>query len=264
MAKKGPSFYNVALTAIRNYEPGKGPPRKSQFWTFSQVVDSVDGYPGALSAMVDKFFDLYPNHAIVLPMGEHGQKIITRSSRSGLDGYLTGKRSSSGGDFDIESSDASLRIHKMRALSGETPISLTPKSEKEYDDKLHQNVESYKWWQDPIVQMPSPIYVLENASASVDGVPGVITYRGRVYHRADAVPIENIPSERTKGIFFAMMEEVAEKMTDVHQLLVDAGELLHADEGGAGELLSEAARTTYKEVLPAILNARDLAYHLKG
>lgn len=264
MAKKGPSFYNVTLTAVRNYEPGKGAPRKSQFWAFSQAVEAAGGYSGALSAMVDKFFDLYPNHAIVLPAGDRGQKIITRNNRDGVGGYLAGKKADPKGDYDIESSDASLHIHKMRALSGETPISLTPKSEKEYDDRLHQNVESYKWWQDPIVQMPSPIYVLEKSSRSLHNVPGVIKYNGRLYRRADAVSLEDVPPEQVKGIFFATMEEVAEKMTEVHQMLVDAGEKLHAEDSGAEALLTEAARMTYKEVLPAMLNARDLAHYLKA
>jgi len=262
MAKHGPDFYNVTITAVRNYEPGKGPPRKAQFWNFSQAVQSNSGPSGALAAMVDKFFRYYPNHAVVLPDGERGQKILTCENRSGVESYLSGRTTRSHGDIMLESADSTLLIKKMRALSGETPIGLTPKSEKEYDDALQGNMESYKWWQDPIVQMPAPIYVLDKAAESEDA-PGTIRYKGRLYRRAAATSLADLPPEKAKALFFGIMEKVTEGITTVHQLLVDAGEQLQTEEGDATPLLADAAKRTYKEVLPLILDARDIAHSLK-
>jgi hypothetical protein len=262
MAKKGPAYYNVTITAARNYEPGKGPPRKNQLWQFSQVVQSSGGYPGALSAMVDKFFDLYPNHAVILPVGEKGQSILTRGNRAGLKSYLDGKKAGPKGDYSFDSADASLRIHKMRAMSGETPVSLTPKSDQEYSDKLHHNNESIQWWNDPIVQMPAPIYVLDKAAGPVEDAPNMIKYKGRFYRRAEAVPAENISSAELKELFFASMTAVAEQMTSIHQTLTKASEQLLEDKKGEEDpvdMLSSAAQRTYREVLPSILNARDVA-----
>jgi hypothetical protein len=264
MAKKGPASYNVTITAVRNYEPGKGPPRKNQFWQFSQAVQSSSGYPGALATMVGKFFDFYPNHAIVLPTSEKGQKILTRNDKAGLKGYLEGKQSGPKGDYELDSADATLRIHKMRAMSGETPVSLTPKSQKEYDDKLHHNNESIQWWNDPIVQMPAPIYVLDKAAGPAKNAPGMITYKGRTYRRATATAVEDLPVEDVQVLFFQTMEDVAEKMTEINTAMIAAGKKLLDGEAGTEEVLTETAKRTYHEVIPAILNARDLAAVLQS
>ena len=262
MPNKGPAFYNVTVTAVRNYTPGKGPPRKNQFWHFSQAVQSSDGYPGALAVLVDKFFSFHPNHALVLPMGEKGQKILTRGDRSGLGGYLEGKGAGLKGDYEIDSADALLRIHKMRAMSGETPVSLTPKSQKEYDDKLHHNNESIQWWNDSIVQMPAPIYVLDKEAGPAEDAPNMITYKGRTYRRAKVVSAETLPTDQLKDLFLVTMEEVATQMIDVHRTLTSASEKLLETATGDEEavaMITKAAKQTYKKILPTMLNARDLA-----
>jgi hypothetical protein len=270
MAKKGPASYSVAVTAIRNYVPSTGAPRRDQVWTFSQTVRSANGYPGALRALAKLFFNDYKkpsgegmdgDFALLLPSGKRGQIVITRSNQERLDSYLNKQRSSNSSDYDLQSSDASLRITKLRALSGETPTTLAPRSEKELSDRLRKNVESIRWWQDPIVQMPTPIYVNEKAAKICSSAPTRIKYKGSTYRLA--IAWNELPVEKLKPAFFAEMEYVAEEMTGIHDLLMQAGEQFH--EGFAADattLLQKAAQRTYKHVLTSILNARDIASKL--
>jgi len=267
MSKNAPATYKVTVTAVRNYVPGTGAPSKSQLWNFVQTVNAVGGCPGALAAIGKLFFHDYkkPNgegvegdFALILPDGKHGQLVITRDDSARLHSYLSGKPPTPG-DVSLQSDDAVLHIKKLSAMSGDAPTRLTPASDKELSDRIHHNNESIEWWQDPMVQMPTPIYVLDNLVGAEAGAPSTVRYRGSLYRRAEAVSIDQLSSDDVKPLFYLEMDGVSSKLAEVNAMLKDSGITLQDGKCSATETLASASKSILHQLIPSLLTAFDLA-----
>jgi hypothetical protein len=252
MADQEKAAYQVVVTGVRDYKGEQRPPSKSKKWQFSQTVETQeDSVSGALRAMGEKFFELYPANdgfAILVPIGDKGGSFVTNPG--GL--ASTARGESRGDSLTRQNSQATLRVQKMRALSGDTPKSLTPKSDKEYSEALQRNTEAYDWWQDPIVQMPSPIYVHTKGS--------VVKFRGAYYMRvASPSAVEQMPVEDLRKAFDQQMQESVDRLAEVSTTLMEAGKMLQEDDPEFHLVVHRSAKGTYEGVLPALLDAYDIA-----
>ncbi len=155
MPQKGPNVYEVKLTALRRRQDEKGgTPDLSKRWTFVQLQHDVTSAEDALRKMVTRFFELHPSDALLLPKGEKGFQEITSP---GAVGTFLSAHDSEGDSYKVGNDLASLNVVKMPAMSGDTPTHLTPKSDKEYSERLHQNFEVGPAYETLLVQMPSPV-----------------------------------------------------------------------------------------------------------
>jgi len=251
-----PAAYHVTLTAVRHYKPGSGPPEKPDIWNFSQMVWSTKGYSGALVEMLNKFFEWYPDNGVILPNGKRDNVVLTPENRGRASGYLKGKPQHESGNYRLENDDAILHVNKMRALSGETPQRLTPKSDKEYSDALQKNIQSIDPYYESVVQMPSPI-------RGSSEVPKYIKLNGCLYRQA-AELFEDATLEDSIGVFNEQMEEVTKELVQISEMLMDAGEKLREGDTTFPEVIQEAAVRVYKILMEEVLVARDMARSIRA
>jgi|GEM_PF-2748357 len=252
MADNGKAAYQVSVTGVRDYEGEQKPPPKSKKWQFSHMVEtSQDSVSGALKAMGKKFFDLYPANegfAILVPIGDKGGSFITSPG-----GLASAARGESKGDSLVrQNPQATLAIRKLRALSGETPTHLTPRSEKEYSEALEGNMEAYTWWEEPTTYMQSPIYVHTKGS--------VIKYRGAYYLRMAApASVEEMSEPDLRAAFDAQMKFVVDEIAEVSTTLMESGKQLEEKDPEFHLLVHRAAKRTFDNVLKGLLGASDIA-----
>lgn len=192
MPKKGPNVYEVKLTALRRRQDEKGgTPDLAKRWTFVQLENDATSAENALQKMLQKFFELHPHDVVLLPQGEKGFKEI--SSPGGGSGFLN-EHKSDGDSYKVGNDLASLNVVKMPAMSGDTPTQLTPKSEKEYSERLQKNFEVGPAYETLLVQMPSPVKG-ETMSTTVQ-------YKGHTYK-----PVFVKPSP-VKGLQASLMTQM--------------------------------------------------------
>ncbi len=155
MPNQGPNVYEVKLTALRRRQDDKGgTPDLAKRWTFVQLEKDATSAENALQKMLQKFFELHPHDVVLLPQGEKGFKEITSPAGGGA---FLGEHKSDGDSYKVSNDLASLNVVKMPAMSGDTPERLTPKSDKEYSERLQKNFEVGPAYETMLVQMPSPV-----------------------------------------------------------------------------------------------------------
>lgn len=252
MADSGKAAYQVSVTGVRDYEGEQKPPLKSKKWQFSHMVEtSQDSVSGALKAMGKKFFELYPANegfAILVPIGDKGGSFITSPG-----GLASAARGESKGDSLVrQNPQATLAVRKLRALSGDTPSHLTPRSEKEYSEALEGNTEAYTWWEEPTTYMQSPIYVHTKGA--------VVKYRGAYYLRVAApASVEEMSESDLRSAFDAQMKFVVDEIAEVSTILMESGKQLEEKDPEFHLLVHRAAKRTYDNVLKGLLGASDIA-----
>jgi len=196
MPKNGSNVYEVKLTALRRRQDETGgAPDLSKRWTFVQLQQDARDPQDALHKMLEKFFRLHPHDAVLLPKGPKGFKELV--SPAGADDFLS-RGDIEHGSVQMGNDEAALNVVLLPAMSGKMPKGLpTPKSDREYSERLEKNFEVGPAYETMLVQMPSPVKGNTMPSSLKE-----IQYKGHLYR-----PVRFV-EDPTNGLKQALMDQM--------------------------------------------------------